>query len=178
MSRPRWRYRSHDAFINIIVMERIHYIIGFIIFLIFTCAAVGDEALTRSERIVALTILGEARGEEQMGMYAVACVIQERAIKRKLTPAQVCLQSKQFSIWNSIKKESDLHYLWKSKSTPYARLIARAVCDPEGYSPLAREWATNNANHYYSKSLKNKPAWAKGKKPIKIIGKHLFFKLP
>ena len=44
---------------------------------IIGCAsALADEVLTRDERIVALTILGEARGEGRCGMYAVGCVIQ------------------------------------------------------------------------------------------------------
>ena len=33
----------------------------------------------KEQRIIALTILGEARGEGASGMYAVGCVIQERA---------------------------------------------------------------------------------------------------
>ena len=43
------------------------------------------------EQIVAMTILGEARGEGRAGMYAVACTIKARSVNRKLTPAQVCL---------------------------------------------------------------------------------------
>ena len=78
-------------------------------------SAVADEVLTRDERIVALTILGEARGEGNTGMFAVGCVIQKRSSNRNLTPAQVCQQSWQFSIWNAgkgkIKKERELWHL-------------------------------------------------------------------
>jgi spore germination cell wall hydrolase CwlJ-like protein len=159
-------------------MERIHIFIGIIIFLIIAGSAAADEALTRDERIVALTLLGEARGEKTKGMYAVGCVIEKRASERNLTPAQVCLQPYQFSIWNAgkgkVKKESELYHLWKSDSKIYARLLAKRICS--GYNPLKQSF-TNNANHYYSSDIKV-PYWAKGKKPTRIIGKHLFFKLP
>ena len=52
------------------------------------------QDLTLGQRIVAQTILGEARGEGEAGMYGVACVIQER-IKSKHWPnnaKDVCFQ--------------------------------------------------------------------------------------
>jgi len=164
-------------------MERIHYIIGIVIFIVFACSSAADEALTRDERVVALTLLGEARGEGHKGMYAVGCVIQQRAIERKLTPAQVCLEPWQFSVWNAgkgkVKKESELYYLWDKKNypkykyfVPYARQLARNICKNK---KLERQETTGNANHYHTKSVK--PYWSKGKKPIKQIGNHLFFKL-
>jgi hypothetical protein len=52
------------------------------------------------EETVAITILAEARGEGKSGMYAVACVISQRAKERKKSAAQVCLQPWQFSCWN------------------------------------------------------------------------------
>ena len=143
-----------------------------IITLILLTASVAnaDQALTQSERIVALTVLGEARGEGKCGMYAIGCIIQKRALERKITPAKVCLQRKQFSVWNG-KKENDLYYLWKSKSTPYARELAKAICQGK---KLDQNF-TGNANHYCT--LKCNPYWAKGKKPVKTIGNHKFYKL-
>ena len=90
-----------------LVMERIHYIIGIIIFLIFTVASVADDWIPRKEEIVAITLLGEARGEGERGMYAVACVIQKRTEERNLLPIEVCQQYRtvkgrkvwQFSTW-------------------------------------------------------------------------------
>ena len=140
-----------------------------------TMAAHADQALTRDERIVALTILGEARGEGKLGMYAVACVIQKRSQERKLTPAKVCLEPWQFSIWNAgqgkVKKESQLYYLWKSKEKMYARELARAVCSKRKFS----QKITGDANHYCT--LNTNPSWGKNKKPVKIIGNHKFYKL-
>ena len=52
-------------------------------FILLACAsAIAGE---KESNIVAMTILGEARGEGEAGMYAVACVIQER-IKSKHWP--------------------------------------------------------------------------------------------
>lgn len=130
----------------------------------------ADQVLSADERIVALTILGEARGEGKTGMYAVACVIQKRAVERKLSPAKVCLQRKQFSIWNG-KKEKDLWDLWKAKETAYARKLARYLCSEN----IVLDDITNGANHYCT--LKTNPYWAKDKKPVKIIGNHKFYKL-
>jgi spore germination cell wall hydrolase CwlJ-like protein len=150
----------------------------------------------KEQRIIALTILGEARGEGTGGMYAVGCVIQERARESNLTPAKVCHAPYQFSVWNAgkgkIKKESELSDLWKSKSAPYAKTLALAI--DSGYD-LAQTF-TGNADHYYSKKMmKSPPSWAykidkrTGKflrdkegnkisvKPTKVIGNHVFYNL-
>ena len=63
------------------------------------------QDLTLGQRIVAQTILGEARGEGEAGMYGVACVIQER-IKSKHWPNDakgVCFQKSQFDVWTERK---------------------------------------------------------------------------
>ena len=57
-----------------------------------------------ASEIVAATLILEAGGEYATGsMEAVNEVIRNRAVKRKLTTRQVCLQRKQFSCWNSGK---------------------------------------------------------------------------
>ena len=73
-------------------------------------------------------------------------------------------------------KESELYYLWKSKSAPYARKLAKRLCRPS--SPHSLYWPdiTKGANHYCT--LKTKPYWVKkGEKPVKVIGNHKFYKL-
>lgn len=123
---------------------------------------------TKAEKIVAITILAEARGEGTKGMYAVAAVIAQRANERKLTPSQVCLQRLQFSCWNS-KSVKDLEHLLEVPQAKYALLLARNV------SLLSREYV-GFANHYHNNKIKT-PYWAKGKRPVKVIGNHLFYKL-
>ena len=123
---------------------------------------------TKAEKIVAITILAEARGEGTKGMYAVAAVIAQRANERKVTPSQVCLQRLQFSCWNG-KSVKDLEHLLKVPQAKYALLLARNI------SLLSREYV-GFANHYHNNKIKT-PYWAKGKRPVKIIGNHLFYKL-
>jgi spore germination cell wall hydrolase CwlJ-like protein len=136
----------------------------------------ADEALTPDERIVALTILGEARGEKNAGMYAVACVIQKRAEERKLTLAQICKQPKQFSCWNK-GQEKYLDLMARLLKSPipqakYAKSLARAMC---AGGKLVQAF-TGEANHYHADYVT--PYWIRGAKPTRVIGKHLFYKLP
>jgi hypothetical protein len=48
-------------------------------------ALVASSELTKEQKVVAITILAEARGEGDKGMGAVAAVIAQRAIDRKQT---------------------------------------------------------------------------------------------
>ena len=50
-----------------------------------------NHTLSRETKVIAITILAEARGEGHAGMYAVGAVIAQRAFERKLTPTEVCL---------------------------------------------------------------------------------------
>tara|TARA_R100000008_G_C3533625_1_gene140721 strand:- start:206 stop:688 length:483 start_codon:yes stop_codon:yes gene_type:complete len=150
------------------------------ILLIFLASSVfADKALTIEERVVALTILGEARGEGEKGMSAVACVIQTRAKERGLTPLQVCHEYRQFDTWWvssgrqwSLKKERELYYLWRSPSKIYARELARKVCNKK----VKLEDITNGANHFCRTT--SFPYWTRGKTPVFVYKKHKFFKLP
>lgn len=163
-------------------MERIHYIVGIIIFVILTAAASGND-----QRTVALTLLGEARGEGRGGMYAVACVIQKRAAERRLTLAQVCLQPAQFSCWTDKAYMATMTRLYNA-NTEQAK-YAKALADSMSKGGRLSQDFTGHANHYYSLDLKKPPYWTfkvikkDGKqikvpiKPTKKIGKHLFYRL-
>jgi hypothetical protein len=118
--------------------------------------------------IVALTILAESQSEGKSGMAAVACVISQRAINRNLTPEQVCLQKWQFSCWNG-KTETDLQHLYKSPMADWALYLERNI----GSMNRAK---VGFADHYYADYIKA-PYWAKGKKPVKVIGQHKFYRL-
>ena len=149
----------------------------FILFL-FPFLAIGDEALTRDERVIALTILGEARGEGEIGMFAVACVIQRRSMEKEKTPAEICLQPWQFEIWNAgkgkVKRERDLWHLWDSKHMMYARYLARCLNSKK----ITLSDIVKGANHYYSKKyLKTPPSYLKRYKPVATIKNHIFYKL-
>ena len=126
------------------------------------------ETTSKEAKIIAITILAEARGEGEAGMYAVGAVIAQRAFEGKRTPSEVCLKKWQFSCWNG-KKPKDLAHLLKTPQAKYALLIAKNI------NILSREFV-GYANHYHNNKIKP-PYWAKGKKPVKVIGNHIFYKL-
>ena len=116
--------------------------------------------------VVALTILAEARGEGKDGMAAVACVIAQRAENRSITPEQVCFQKWQFSCWNG-KSEKDLDHLYKSPMADWALYLEENIRN-------MNRAKIGFADHYYADWIKA-PYWAKGKKPVAVIGKHKFY---
>jgi len=128
-----------------------------------------NAKLTRETKIVAITILAEARGEGEKGMYAVGAVISQRAFERKRTPTEICLKPWQFSCWNG-KKLKDLEHLLKLPEAKYALIVAKNV------KQLSRDYV-GYANHYHATWMKKLPYWAKGEKPVKVIGQHAFYKL-
>ena len=118
--------------------------------------------------VVALTILGEARGEGDGGMYRVACVIQQRQINRGLSAKAVCLERRQFSCWNG---RGPSRSLLNSAEGKRALELAKRI---EQGQQLSRN-LIGCADHYCT--LKTFPKWAKGKKPVAVYGNHKFYKL-
>ena len=141
--------------------------------LILNCVTVTahthtNTKLTHETKVIAITILAEARGEGEAGMYAVAAVIAQRAFERKRTPSAVCLKKWQFSCWNG-KRLKDLEHLLKVPQAKYALALAKNI------KLLSRDYV-GYANHYHNNKIKL-PYWAKGEKPVKTIGNHIFYKL-
>jgi spore germination cell wall hydrolase CwlJ-like protein len=132
-------------------------------------AALGASSeLSRQQKVVAITILAEARGEGDKGMGAVAAVIAQRAIDRKQTWEKVCLTKYQFSCWNG-KKISDLDHLLDVPQAEMAIYLAKNM------HRIDRS-KIGNANHYYADYIKA-PYWAKGETPTIKIGRHIFYRL-
>ena len=119
--------------------------------------------------VVALTILGEARGEGSGGMYRVACVIQQRQINRGMSAKAVCLERRQFSCWN--KRGGPSKALLNTSAGKRAIELAERI---EAGQQLKRN-LIGQADHYCT--LKTFPKWAKGHKPVAVYGHHKFFKL-
>ena len=119
--------------------------------------------------IVALTLLGEARGEGFEGMSGVASVIQTRSIERRQTPDAVCLAPKQFSFWNIKHSEEEKARLLASPQGQDALRLARLVC--AGTMPDV----VNGANHYHAVSVH--PKWAKASALVALINHHKFYRL-
>ena len=126
------------------------------------------QAFTPTET-VAITILAEARGEGKAGMYAVACVIAQRSLDRKITPAKVCTQKWQFSCWNpNDPQRGKLGRLLTLPEAEYALSLAKNI------TRLDRSYV-GYANHYHTHRVS--PRWSRGKTPVKTIKNHRFFRL-
>ncbi len=136
----------------------------------------------RDIEIMAKTIYGEARGEGEEGMEAVACVIMNRYNARKWFTgyreeygvkipgiAETCLKPRQFSCWN--RKDPNFGLLQKvdGQDPVFAfclNLAARAVAG-------RLEDFTNNATFYHIRAIR--PKWAAHKSPCYEAGNHLFY---
>ena len=129
--------------------------------------SVYSKPISYEDKVVAITILAEARGEGKAGMYAVAAVIAQRAVERKQTPSQVCLAKWQFSCWNG-KSIKQLSKLLDVPQAAYAIQLAKHI------DKLDRSFV-GHANHYHATWMKKKPYWAKVYKPTKVIGQHIFY---
>lgn len=125
--------------------------------------------MTAEILVIALTILGEARGEGFEGMAGVASVIQTRAIERKQTASQVCLAPKQFSFWNGGVSEAKQQELLKNPQASNAIRLAKLVIEKRMPDVV------NGANHYHT--LQVYPKWSKGEQVVATIRNHKFYRL-
>lgn len=159
-------------------MSRVLYILLFVAVVLSECnkvmAAESFEDLDRDEKIVAVTILAEAKGEGSLGMRAVACVIQQRSIERKKSPAAICLQPRQFSCWNGTSLATLSNRVTRKVAPEVLNVATSLAKDLVVKKDLGRG-LVKFANHYHTKDVR--PAWSVGEIPVVILGNHKFFKL-
>jgi len=146
-------------------------IIGILLgFLILHSAYAGDETILvlTDQEVIALTILQEARGEENVhGMEAVAQVIENRSKERKMSVRFACLEFRQFSCWNVLHDVSYYDALFASKEAKEAWRVAQSVI-----LGIVVDKRVGNFQYYYSDS-QPAPYWAIGR-PVKKIGHNIF----
>ncbi|MFA5124132.1 cell wall hydrolase [Zavarzinia sp.] len=134
---------------------------------------------------LARTLWGEARGEGVPGMTAIAAVVLNRALAsaRRVacgqsalwwggpSVASVCRAPWQFSCWNvgDPNRVALLALAPDAASLLPARTIADAALDGRAGDPTA------GSDHYHARGTK--PAWARGRRPLVTIGRHLFYRL-
>lgn len=134
-----------------------------------------------SVQILALTIWGEARGEEVEGQIAVGNVIANRSFKQNKPIKDICLAPKQFSCWNDsdpnkaylLNMADDFNeYVRKDKTLKQCYWIAQGIVSSTFIDN------TRDAHNYMTVSLFNspkRPSWASAPKNTHIIGQHIFF---
>lgn len=132
----------------------------------FQIIGLGIALMSQTPReTVALTLLGEARGETPVGMYAVACVIRNRSIERKMPMDKVCTQKYQFSCWPAIRSRRDL---LKTKEGKFALQITDKIMSGQG------DDITGGANHYHAFYVN--PSWKNGMKKTLVYRSHIFYR--
>ena len=122
-------------------------------------------------QVLARTLWGEARGETQAGREAVAAVIVNRAARRKMTIASVCLFPLQFSCWNLKDPNRGRLIAVTDSDGVFAECLAIAEMAVLG----ALDDATDGADHYFNPALV-RPAWAAAMTKTASIGHHDFYR--
>ncbi len=121
--------------------------------------------------IISYTIYAEARGEPWEGMKAVASVIRTRAMRSKLSLAEVCRQSRQFSCWNDLADVPEF-YITGEGIQP-ADLVARTRCFGIAWVLMINKGDWDYLTHFYNPD-KAMPAWAYELRGVRTIGRHVF----
>lgn len=136
-----------------------------------------NNAALKKERDIdtlARTIWGEARGEGNAGMQAVANVVMNRVRHGGWWGNDieaVCRKPFQFSCWNKDDPNCALLPSIDEKDIHFAtalRIARRAAC-----GVLAD--ITDGADHYHAAGIY--PLWSRGEKPVAVIGRHIFYRL-
>jgi hypothetical protein len=130
---------------------------------------------------LARTMFGEARGEGEAGMAAVAHVVFNRVDARSWWGRDVvgvCMKRWQFSCWNpgDPNRERLLRVTGSDVLFRRANTIAAELLAAQRQGSRMRLDTTDGATHYYAPALVATPRWARGLTPCQRIGRHLFFK--
>jgi len=132
-------------------------------------------ATTYEERAVASVLMGEAWSEGARGMTAVGEVIHQRSVDKKQTPLEVISahigKVHAFSCLNGTTVDKLIEKFSIQPDYQRALRIAQEVCE----TPALLPGLANSADHYTR--VQERPYWARGHKPVAIIGSHAFYKL-
>ena len=123
---------------------------------------------------LARTVWGEARGEGQTGMEAVANVVLNRVKRQSYwgrTVEEVCRKPYQFSCWNAGDPNRGQMLRLDAADASYA--LARRIADAALRHQLPD--TTNGATHYHARALLPPPHWARAHLPCAELGRHIFY---
>ncbi len=123
---------------------------------------------------LARNIYFEARGEPMAGQFAVAEVTMNR-VASKHYPNTVCEVVHQRR-WDRIRKRYVSAFSWTeldSVPEPKGEAWRRAVSAAEAVYDNREAPRVDGALFYHARSIR--PRWAKRKKPVARIGRHVFY---
>jgi spore germination cell wall hydrolase CwlJ-like protein len=145
------------------------------LFLYLASLPLGVLAQTYQERGVAAVLMGEAWSEGATGMVAVAEVIHQRAMEKGRTPLQVIsAHGGRFHAFSCLNGTTLDRLIWKfSAERDYQRAleIAHTACQ----APSELPGLAKSANYFTCAT--ERPYWARGARPVAVIGHHAFYKL-
>jgi len=124
--------------------------------------------------ILSITIWGEGRSETLEGQEAIGWAIVNRANdstgRWPNTPEEVCVQDRQFSVWNNRDPNRGKMVAVDTESHSYqtALWVATGVLSGHTGDP------TGGATHYHHENIT--PNWADSTKLTAHIGVHKFYK--
>ena len=132
-------------------------------------ANAGVQSSTYGERVVAAVLMGEAEGEGEAGMMAVAEVVRNRAVERRCSPLQVVCRKRAFSCLNGKTTEQLYQEHCRSPLFKTALRIAKTLYN----SPRDLPGTTQGATFYDLRDAK--PRWLFEVRQVAIIGQHAFY---
>ena len=137
--------------------------------------AIAESIDRRNLTCLALNVFYEARSESRAGQYAVAKVTLNRVASNRY-PDTICEVVYQRN-WDRLRRRFVGAFSWtelESKARLEQKAWQRAweAAEAVYYNPQTVK--LNGALFYHAKYIK--PSWAKRKKPVARIGKHIFYK--
>lgn len=142
---------------------------------LFTRSVVTEESHKRDMACLALNVYHEARGEPLVGQYAVAEVTMNRVNSGRFadTVCEVVYEKN----WDPLRERYVGAFSWtefdsvprpEGEAWRQSTMIAETMYHGK-VPPMLK-----GALHYHAVYIK--PSWAKGKRPIARIGKHVFYR--
>jgi spore germination cell wall hydrolase CwlJ-like protein len=132
-------------------------------------------AATYEERAVAAVLMGEAWSEGGRGMTAITEVIHQRSVEKGEAPLQVISAHRgrfhAFSCLNGTTIDGLIQKFSREADYQRALQIAQITCQ----TPDRLPGLVKSANHFTRNT--ERPYWARGKRPVAIIGRHAFYHL-
>lgn len=171
----------HSFYFHWQLKDKTGYFLVIAITLVVISIPIGTYHLVKYKNVqhdikcLALNIFHEARSESEAGQRAVASVTLNRVASKRY-PNNICDVVYQKS-WDKIRKRYVGQFSWtefdeppklKSKAWYRAWKIAKLAYREKDKKQL------KGAVFYHAKYIK--PSWARKKKPIARIGRHIFYK--
>lgn len=156
------------------------------VFLLSTSATLykvfADKYAMREIRCLAMNIYHEARGEPELGKYAVAKVTMNR-VESKRYPGDIC-RVVYSRIWDRKNRRYLAQFSWtadnlddipqESKAWIDSVRIAKEVYNLQDQNPVNKVKNVEEALFYHADYVN--PRWAKQKVKLAKIGRHIFYK--